>query len=162
MSNADIKQHISIAERAKWNKVVADFDIHLGTGGIANHPIAEGNIPGFTTNDFTDADRVKLDGIQDGALNNPHPGTHPHTMITGLANIAKSGSWADLSNIPQFVQNVVNGTHNAATVGGIRLTIANTAPSNPQNNRELWFDTNQMVINVYVNNVWAKLGAVFR
>lgn len=48
------------------------------------------------------ADKSKLNGIAAGANNYTytHPSTHPASMITGLAKVATSGSYNDLSNKP--------------------------------------------------------------
>lgn len=162
-SNADIKQHISIAERAKWNKNIEDHNAHLGSVGLNNHGLGNGVQPGFSTNDFTTTLKEKLEAVEDGALNNPHPANHPYTMITGLAEIAHTGSWTDLKNIPLRVQDVVNGVADAATVGGgIRVTISGTSPQNPKANKELWIDTSAMVLKIYLNNSWQIVGAAFR
>ena len=42
-------------------------------------------------------DKSKLDGIADNANNYSHPSTHPASMITGLAKVATSGQYSDLS-----------------------------------------------------------------
>lgn len=162
-SNADIKQHISIAERAKWNKNIEDHNAHLGSVGTNNHGLGNGVQAGFSTNDFTTRFKEKLEAVEEGALNNPHPATHPYTMITGLVNIAHTGSWNDLKDIPDKVKDVVNGVSDAATVsGGIRVTISGTAPSNPKVNKELWIDTSAMVLKIFLNNAWQIVGAAFR
>jgi hypothetical protein len=177
----DINHHVSEDERRKLHQLYNDFygytddnnvviRGHLENNGITHHTIATGTKAGFTTNDFSNAYKGKLDGIQAGALNNPHPTTHPWTMITGLDTIANTGSWNDLKNIPTPVEEVINHNYDAATVsGGIRITIGqkvdNTSgPANPQNNKELWIVTNQGQehIEVYVNGEWKSLGAVFK
>lgn len=48
------------------------------------------------------SDKVKLNNIADNANNYIHPPTHPAGMITGLASVAKSGSYSDLSNKPKI------------------------------------------------------------
>lgn len=161
-SNADIKQHISTRERAKWNKIITDYAAHLGAGGTENHRLADGTTPGFSTFDFTKEMHDKLVAIESGALNNPHPATHPWTMIDGLKKLANTASWVDLENIPQYVKDVENGTADAATVGGIRITISATAPANPKNNKEIWIDTDALVLKIYLNNSWQVIGAAFR
>lgn len=170
-SNSDIKQHISIAERAKWNKNIEDHLAHLGSAGVDNHALGNGVQPGFSTNDFTNDLKTKLEAVEEGALNNPHPPTHPYTMITGLANIAHTGSWNDLSDIPERVMDVVNGVADAATVsGGIRVTISKEPPTNPQNDKELWIDTGSelnpqgqviITVKIFANNSWQKSGSAF-
>lgn len=162
-SNAEIKQHISSAERAKWNKVIADFTAHLGSGGTENHILGNGTTAGFSLNNFTTEEKDKLAGVQEGALNNPHPSSHPWTMIDGLTNLAHTGSWTDLNNVPQKIKDVENGCADAATVsGGIRITIGPNAPSNPQNNKEIWINTNTKLLQTIINGTWEVIGAVFR
>lgn len=46
------------------------------------------------------SDKAKLNGIADYANNYTHPSTHPASMITGLADVAKSGSYNDLADKP--------------------------------------------------------------
>ena len=45
-------------------------------------------------------DKYKLDNIASGANTYVHPATHPASMITGLATVATTGSYGDLSNKP--------------------------------------------------------------
>lgn len=156
MASSDIKQHISIDERAKWNKNIEDFNNHLGSGGVNNHRLGDGSIPGFSLNNYTNEEKAKLAGIQAGALNNPHPATHPASMITGLAKVATSGRYPDLTEKPTSLP--ANGG-NSATVGGIRVTIG-AAPSNPQNLKELWFNSSNWIIYTYYNG-WVPARAVF-
>lgn len=156
--NSQIKQHISIEERTKWDKVVNDFSNHLGSGGSSNHRIADGSTPGFSTNDYSTAEKTKLANIEPGALNNPHPATHPYTMITGLSTVAHTGSYQDLTNIPLTF---IAGGGNSDTTGGIRFTISSTAPSSPTNNKDVWFDTTNKLIKVYTNDTWVPFNAVW-
>ena len=55
---------------------------------------------GLSTNDYTTEEKNKLAGIASGANNYTHPSTHAASMITGLATVATSGSYNDLSNKP--------------------------------------------------------------
>lgn len=157
-SNADIKQHISIDERAKWDKVVVDFANHLGSGGASNHMIGNGTVPGFSLNDYTTQEKNKLAGIEDGALNNPHPATHPYTMITGLSTVAHTGRYPDLLEIPKTF---IAGGGNSDTVGGIRFTVGAGAPGAPTNNRDVWFNTNDRLVYVFFNNTWNAMRSVY-
>lgn len=156
--NKDIKYHISIAERNKWDKVVVDFSAHLGAGGVNNHALANGTIPGFSTNDYTSQEKAKLAAIQEGALNNPHPPTHPYTMIEGLSQVAHTGDYNDLINKPSSF--IAQGG-NCDTVNGIRVSIQNDAPANPQNFKELWINPSTRIISIFRDNFWQALGAVF-
>lgn len=157
--NNTIKQHISIAERNKWDKCVYDLENHIGSGGTENHRLGNGVIPGFSTNDFTNNEKIKLGGIEEGALNNPHPATHPYTMITGLSVVAHSGDFSDLINIPSTCYVAEKG--NCDTVGGIRFTIGTEAPLNPVNDKEIWFDTDTKLIKTYTSNEWINFSAVW-
>lgn len=159
MANNDYKEHISIVERNKWDKVVVDFANHLGSGGVNNHRLGNGTVPGFSTCDFTPTEKQKLAGIEWGALNNPHPVTHPYTMITGLSVVAHTGSFTDLLNIPSTCYIAERG--NCDTVDGIRITIGPSAPANPNNYKELWFDTSIRIIKSFYNNTWTSFGAVY-
>ena len=158
MANSDIKLHCSQEERMRWDKVCVDFNAHLGSNGVASHALATGNAAGFSQANFTPEEKTKLAGIQDGALNNPHPATHPYTMITGLAGVAHTGAYSDLSGIPTGFP--ANGG-NADTVGGIRISISDTSPRNPTNLKDVWFDLSSMMVKVYADNEWKAFGAVF-
>lgn len=158
MANSDIKLHISAEERLKWNKVCSDYEAHQGSTGGSTHGLADGVSPGFSTNDFTNAEKEKLAGIADHALNNPHPEKHPYTMIEGLAPIAHTGAYTDLQDVPATF--VAKGG-DSDTVNGNRVTTSDEAPSNPTNGKDLWFDTNEMLIKVYKDNQWVAFGAVF-
>lgn len=158
MSNSDIKYHISIAERNKWNKVIVDLNNHIGSGGINNHRLGNGSIPGFSTNDYTNEEKSKLARVQEGALNNPHPPTHPYTMITGLHSVAHTGNYNELINRPTHMP--AQGG-NADTVNGIRLSIQDHAPHNPQNYRELWINPSNRLMYIFRDNSWFPLGAVY-
>jgi hypothetical protein len=139
MANSDIREHISAAERAKWNKNIVDLTNHIGAGGTNNHKLGNGTEAGFSINDYTNAEKTKLAGIETGALNNPHPATHPYTMITGLHKVANTGSFYDLNDYPTSM--TANGG-NSARVNGVRVTIASSAPSAPLVDKgEIWIDT---------------------
>lgn len=49
---------------------------------------------------ITATEKAKLATVAEDANNYQHPDTHPVTMITGLATVATSGSYNDLSNKP--------------------------------------------------------------
>ena len=64
---------------------------------------------GLSTNDYTTAEKQKLAGIAAGANNYTHPSTHPASMITGLATVATSGNYNDLSGKP-VIPVITSGT----------------------------------------------------
>src|SRR5690606_30672722 len=58
-----------------------------------------------TDNNFTDALKTKLDGIEAGANKYTHPDTHPASMITGLHSCATTGvagsvAWDNVTGKP--------------------------------------------------------------
>ncbi len=55
---------------------------------------------GLSTNDYTNAEKTKLAGIEDGANYYTHPQKHNANEITGLAAVATSGNYSDLSGKP--------------------------------------------------------------
>ena len=55
-----------------------------------------------------------------------HPDTHPATMITGLADVATSGSYTDLSDKPTIPTSLPANGGNADTVGG--FTVGTNVP----------------------------------
>lgn len=68
------------------------------------------------------ADKRKLNGIAAGANNYTytHPSTHPASMITGLAKVATSGSYNDLSNKPTIPAAYSHpSTHPASMITGL-------------------------------------------
>lgn len=68
------------------------------------------------------ADKRKLNGIASGANNYTytHPSTHPASMITGLAKVATSGSYNDLSNKPTIPAAYSHpSTHPASMITGL-------------------------------------------
>ena len=159
MSNNEFKFHISIAERNKWDKCVDDFANHLGSGGVENHKLANRTTAGFSQANYTPDEQDKLAGIEAGALNNPHPSTHPYTMITGLSIVGHSGLFKDLLDIPSTCFIAEKG--NCNTIDGIRITLGANAPENPINDKELWFDTSSKLIKTYSGNTWVSFSAVW-
>ena len=79
---------------------------HVGSTGVSEHGVATGAMAGF----MAAADKTKLDGITSGATANQtdayllnrsnHTGTQPANTVTGLATVATSGNYSDLSGTP--------------------------------------------------------------
>ena len=154
MANSDIKQHVSIEERTKWNKVVEDFNVHLHNYGDDHHKRGDGINPGFSMNDYTTSEKEKLASVEWAANKYVHPTTHPVGMITGLAKVALTNSYNDLDNKPVI-------STDAKTVTGIRFTIGASAPASPVNNKDVWFDTANRLLKVYTGNTWIPFRAVY-
>lgn len=66
-----------------------------------------GNATTTSSGLMSSTDKVKLNGIDNNANYYIHPSTHPASMISGLANVAKTGSYNDLSNKPTIPAAVI-------------------------------------------------------
>lgn len=75
---------------------------------------------------MTVAERTKLNGIATGANNYVHPTSHPATMITGLATVATSGSYDDLSDKPTSMTPTAH-THEQSDITGLATALSNKA-----------------------------------
>ena len=93
----------------------------LATKDDLNTKVDKVNGKGLSTNDYTTQEKNKLSGIENNANNYVHPEKHNASMIDGLANVAKSGSYNDLTNKPtipsiqglateQYVDNAIANT----------------------------------------------------
>ncbi len=160
MGNETVREHVSSTEKEQWRRCYNTFfNTHLGKGGTDNHPLANGTVAGFSINNFSWNDKNKLGSCEWGALNNPHPATHPYTMITGLHSVAHSGRYPELLEKPIFPE-AANGC-DAATVTGIRITIGTNYPSNPIHRKEIYINPSTRIWYVYENGSWIPMGASY-
>ena len=98
----------------------------LATKDDLNTKVDKVNGKGLSTNDYTTQEKNKLNGIENNANNYVHPEKHNVSMIDGLANVATSGNYNDLSNKPTIPsiqglateQYVDNAIANAQLGGG--------------------------------------------
>ena len=81
--------HITADERTNWNDANSKKHTHSNKTVLDN-----------TTASFTTEEKTKLSGIASGANAYTHPSTHAASMITGLASVATSGKYSDLSGTP--------------------------------------------------------------
>lgn len=81
---------------------------------------------GLSTNDYTTNEKTKLAGIATGANNYTHPTSHPASMITGLADVATSGSYNDLSDKPTSMTPTAH-THAQSDVTGLATALSGKA-----------------------------------
>lgn len=75
---------------------------------------------------MTATERTKLNGIATGANNYVHPTSHPATMITGLATVATSGSYDDLSDKPTSMTPTAH-IHEQSDITGLATALSNKA-----------------------------------
>lgn len=67
---------------------------------------------------YTLAEKTKLESIENNANDYTHPTTHPSTMITGLTKVANTGDYNDLINKP-LILNGKDGTDGYTPIKGI-------------------------------------------
>ena len=78
---------------------------------------------------MTAAERTKLNGIATGANNYSHPATHPASIITGLAEVATSGSYDDLTDKPTSMSPTAH-THAQSDITGLAAALSGKASTN--------------------------------
>lgn len=71
---------------------------------------------------MTADERTKLSGIETGANNYSHPSSHPSSMISGLATVATSGKYSDLSEKPTSMT-PTSHTHAQSDVTGLTTAL---------------------------------------
>ena len=165
-SNSDIKLHVSEAERDKWDKAAVDLYNHIKAGGVDNHMLGNGTIPGFSMNDFTNAYKKKLDDIENKANHYVHPSNPSHviTEIGGRAAVCDTNSYLSLIDRPTKLP--ADGG-NSTTVSGVRIHISSTTPQGTNDcaltvNKELWVDLNNKTIKLYNSSKdWEPLHTVY-
>ena len=104
----------------------------------ATDNLTVGKINGFTIETSVPANAKFTDTVY------THPPTHPADMITGLADVAKSGSYNDLTNKPTIVKTVNNVAPDSKgnvdiTVSGVTIDeeISGTS-TNPVQNKAIY------------------------
>lgn len=74
------------------------------------------------------SDKVKLNSIAANANNYTHPSTHPATMITGLAGVATSGSYNDLTDKPTIpASSTVDSELSSTSTNPVQNKVINAA-----------------------------------
>lgn len=74
------------------------------------------------------SDKVKLNSIAANANNYTHPSTHPASMITGLAGVATSGSYNDLTDKPTIpVSSTVDSELSSTSTNPVQNKVINAA-----------------------------------
>lgn len=74
------------------------------------------------------ADKVKLNSIASNANNYTHPSTHPASMITGLAGVATSGSYNDLTDKPAIpASSTVDSELSSTSTNPVQNKVINAA-----------------------------------
>lgn len=98
------------------------------------------------------------------SYNDLDPTTLPKEVsYSDKANSAIHADSATNATNANYATNAGNATtaDNALKVGGIRITIGGSAPVNPVNNAELWWDTSNSRIMTYVGNGWQQTKGIW-
>jgi len=89
------------------------------------------------------------DGLTEGSTNLYYTDARVNTWATAnLANVAFSGSYADLSNTPTDLSDFTDAT---GLLDVAAITVGDVAPSNP-NDGDLWFDSTELKTFIYYND----------
>ena len=106
---------------------ITGLDTALSGKASASHTHSLDDISETTAKKIMTADeRTKLSGIATGANNYTHPTSHPASMITGLADVATSGSYNDLSDKPTSMTPTAH-THAQSDVTGLATALSGKA-----------------------------------
>lgn len=174
----DADRHITPAERVKWNKMLddaksyTDSELTKALGPIRD--MISGTDTSLTTLLNSKLDKAIFDNFRSGLAAVATSGSYndlrdqPSAMsYSDTANKALRADRAGYSDEAGHAKSADEATHaitadSAIRINGIRITIAPEYPSSPQNNKELFFHTDQRMLYVYSNNGWQMTGAALR
>lgn len=106
---------------------ITGLDTALSGKAAASHTHSLDDVSETTAKKIMTADeRTKLSGIAAGANKYTHPNSHPASMITGLADVATTGSYNDLSNKPTTMT-PTSHTHAQSDVTGLSTALSGKA-----------------------------------
>lgn len=100
---------------------------HTHNYAAATHTHSLDSVTETTTKKImTVEERTKLSGVAENANNYTHPTSHAASMITGLAAVATSGEYADLSGKPTSMTPTAH-THAQSDITGLATALAGKA-----------------------------------
>ncbi len=103
------------------------------SSGLIHATTFEGNLTGTASNAAKVNNLTVLTAVPANAKFTDtiytHPATHPATMITGLAKVATSGSYTDLSNKPTIPTTLPANGGTATNANNIAITTTNPSSS---------------------------------
>lgn len=106
---------------------ITGLDTALSGKAAASHTHSLDDVSETTAKKIMTADeRTKLSGIAAGANKYTHPTSHPASMITGLADVATTGSYNDLSDKPTAMTPTAH-THAQSDVTGLATALSGKA-----------------------------------
>lgn len=176
VNNADL--HITPAERAKWNGTLDAAKEYADTRlATAMGPMNE------TLNQVGGNLTTVINSKMDKSVFEAFKGTLNRVAFTGSYNDLRdqpsgiaSSDMANRALKADTATNAVNAEHareadhavnadnatNATRVGGIRVTVGPTYPERPENNKDIFYHTGELMLYVYTNNKWQMTGAALR
>ena len=110
---------MKIKKNGKWIDFSLPVAIPTMAGASSSTNGSEGLVPAPSAGD---QDRyLKADGTWGAITAYTHPSTHPASMITGLATVATSGSYNDLTNKPTIPAAYSLPDATASVKGGVKI-----------------------------------------
>ena len=109
----------------KLDSYATQSELSSGLAGKANASHFHDSATQFSSGYMSSGDKAKLDGIEANANLYVHPETHAASMITGISDVAKSGSYNDLTDkptIPTIPTALPADGGNADTLDGYHAT----------------------------------------
>lgn len=176
VNNADL--HITPADRAKWNSTLD------AAKEYADNKLATAMGP---LNDSLN----QVGGNLTAVINSKVDKSIFDAFKSTLNRVAFTGSYNDLKDLPSGIAssdmanralradtatNAINAEHakeadhtpradladNATRVGGIRITVGSAYPDRPENDKDIFYHTGDLMLYVYTNNKWQMTGAALR
>lgn len=164
--------HITANERETWNSALNNANAYtdqLIAAVMGNGISSDSNVTKLLNSKVNNTDfeqfkstlhAVSFSGSYNDLLDKPSQVSYSQN-----ANHAYSADQATNATTSDSAKNADYATNagNAGTVGGVRITIGTTAPTDPVNNKELWFDTNSSVrdLKAYVGGTWVRTHGVW-
>lgn len=159
----DNARHITNDERAKWNATLQDANTwaknyvngllgDFGGQGVTLMDVVKSKLDKTEFENFKKTlARIAFTGSYNDLTDKPSGMSYSDTANKALtadkAKLADRATTADRTAIADMAED-------SKRVGGIRVTISGTAPTSPENNKEIWFNTTNLTVYFYVNNQW--------
>lgn len=125
ITETDSLKIMTAAERTKLSGIAENANLYVHPETHSAAIIEETSLKKVMTAE----ERTKLAGIESGANKYSHPSTHPATMITGLSDVATSGSYDDLSDKPTSMTPTAH-THVQSEITGLETALSGKSNTN--------------------------------
>ena len=125
ITETDSLKIMTAAERTKLSGIAENANLYVHPETHSAAIIEETSLKKVMTAE----ERTKLAGIESGANKYSHPSTHPASMITGLSDVATSGSYDDLSDKPTSMTPTAH-THVQSEITGLETALSGKSNTN--------------------------------